>query len=181
MIATSAAKADEPCYPHVAFDATFYTQSTTAGSGLARHVSDGRGRLRVEIQQADNNQIGIVDYVHGNTTELVPAKQIAARTPVVPRQCMDEVSVKQDSTPIGAQVVDGHPCHGYERHQGLFTSRIWIGDDTHYMVHSDTYFQKDKSTFALKDWSAEQPSPNLFEIPANYQIVDLPVPTGGQP
>jgi len=178
LIATSAVRADDAVYPHGTFTATFDTQSTAAGVGAARHISDGQGRLRIEIQQPGNTQIGIVDYVKGFTTEIVPSKQIAVTTPVVPHQSMAEESVKRDGTPIGTKVIDGHPCHGYQRRQGLFTSDIWIGDDTHYMVHSDTYFQKDKSTFALRDWSDDPPSPDLFQIPPNFKVINLPPPKG---
>jgi hypothetical protein len=177
MVATSAARADLP-YPHGAFTATFDTDSTAAGIGAARHISDGQGRLRIEISRSGNSQIGIVDYVKGVTTEIVPSKQIAVTTPVVPHQSMSEESVKHDGTPIGEKVVYGHPCHGYQRRQGQFTSDIWIGDDTHYMVRADTYFQQDRSIFSLRDWSDEPPSPELFQIPQNYRVINLPPPKG---
>jgi len=181
LIAISAAKAAERPYPHGAFTATFDTESTAAGVGAARHISDGQGHLRIEIQQSGNTQIGIVDYLRGVTTAIVPDKQIAVCTPVVPDQCMAEESVTRDGTPIGTKTIDGHPCHGYQRRQGLFTSDIWIGDDTHYMVHADTYFQKDKSTFALRDWSDAPPSPDLFQVPPDYKTINLPPPKGGAP
>jgi len=179
LMATSIARAaDTVAYPHGAFTATFSTESTAAGVGAARHISDGQGRLRIEIQQPGGTQIGIVDYVKGVTTEIVPSKQIAVSTPVVPHQCMAEESVKLDGTPIGTKVIDGHPCHGYTRRQGQFTSEIWIGDDTHYMVHADTFFQNDKSSFTLRAWSDDPPSPDLFQIPADYKLINLPPPKG---
>lgn len=171
-------------YPKQVFDATYETKDTKIGNHSMRMVCDGKGHMRVESEAGGQKTVSIMDYPNKVCTTLIEAQHMAMRMPLTApqKQITDEASAKREGAKsLGAKVVNGHPCHGYESSQSGGTSRVWIGDDTRYLVRSETITPNGTIAMDLKAWSTAQPSADMFVVPAGYKEMKLPIGAGQMP
>ncbi|HEY9868126.1 MAG TPA: DUF4412 domain-containing protein, partial [Candidatus Obscuribacterales bacterium] len=151
-------------WPTKAFDATY--QSTAAGqTTVMRQISDGRGHMRTESSTPQGRVISIIDYPNKVVWSLMEAQKMAMKMPFNPNAAgpavRDAESARQyNSKPLGAKVIDGHPCHGWQTTVQGTTSESWIGDDINNLVYSVTSGPYGQSSMRLKSYSADQPSPS---------------------
>lgn len=176
--AVISALASEMKYPTQVFDATYETKDATSGSHTTRMISDGKGHMRVEAESSGQKATSIMDYPNNLCTTLIEAQHMAIKMPM--RQSgehiTDEASAKKaNAKPLGEKTIDGHPCHGYEHAGDGATSRVWIGDDIHYLVRSETITPNGTMAMDLKTWSSKAPSQELFLVPPGYKEMKMPV------
>ncbi len=159
------------------------------GRGTLRQGSDGKGHFFQETTAYNGNKdISILDFSKKKMTMLIPRESVAIPTKLPTRRSStiyDELRAKQlGAKPIGARAVEGHPCHGWKIVNAGITQQIWIGDDTKYMVRSESAGKSSKVIISLKKWSSRPPAASMFEVPANYKVValsDTPAPIAGMP
>ncbi len=158
--------------PHVAFDATYKLSQ----GGTMHMMSDGNGHIRTEMGAQAHNAINIVDYQNRTITVLMPERKTGMQMPMGAEHetVADEQSARShNATPLGAKVVDGHPCHGWQYSSPRGTTQVWIGDDIHFMVHTETTTPNHVSTLDLKEFSSAAPPAAAFAIPADYKIMSM--------
>jgi hypothetical protein len=172
-IGASAQAAD---YPTMTYDAT-YDLSGTSTKGTMRMASDGKGHMRTESLINGQKSVTITDYPAKMTTTLMEQGHMAIKTPMTdaPKASYDQdYSKRKDQKPLGAKVIDGHPCHGYESKDGATTSDAWIGDDIKYLVHSESKYPQGSTIMALKKFSSTSPSADAFVVPSGYKEMAIP-------
>jgi hypothetical protein len=109
---------------------------------------------------------------------VIPASKMIMRTPMTTLTTQPVITdvqsaQKQGAKSLGAKIVDGHPCHGFETSTKGVISQVWIGDDIQHMVHSDTTGPNFKSSMSLKTWSDKAPAPELFKTPVGYKEMSI--------
>ena len=177
-LATLAASAAELDYPKQVFDATYTSEDAKTGSHTMRMVSDGKGHLRMESNANGMKSTSIMDYPNKLCTTLMETQKMAIRMPLTTSrsQITDEASAKKENAKsLGQKTIDGHPCHGYESVEPSGTSRVWIGDDIHYMVRSESITPNATIVLDLKAWSTTPPSSDLFIVPSGYKEMKMPI------
>jgi hypothetical protein len=165
-------------FPKFSFDVT-YEVDGPFGKGSLRQASDGKGHFLHETTAANGKRdICLLDLANKKMTVLVPKEGVAIPTTMTERRSSliyDEERAKQKGAkPIGAKNIDGHPCHGWEINSAGNTENIWIGDDTKYLVRSESSNKVCKVVMTLKKWSNKSPAASSFEVPNNYKITKLP-------
>jgi Predicted periplasmic protein (DUF2092) len=173
-IGASAHAAD---YPTMTFDATYDLSGSSTGKGTMRMVSDGKGHMLTETVMKGQKTTTISDYLAKMTTTLMEQGHMAIKTPMtdMSKNTYDQdYSKRKDQKPLGAKVMDGHPCHGYESKDGATTTDAWIGDDIKYLVHSESKYPQGSTIMALKSFSGAAPAANTFAIPAGYKEMKIP-------
>lgn len=177
-LAALAATAAELDYPKQVFDAVYTSQDPKTGSHTMRMISDGKGHMRMETNANGMKSASIMDYPNKVCTTLMETQKMAVKMPLSTSkgQITDEASAKKENAKsLGQKTIDGHPCHGYEHSEANSTSRVWIGDDIHYMVRSEAVTPNGTMVMDLKSWSTAAPSADLFVVPAGYKEMKMPI------
>jgi hypothetical protein len=176
LCSTGAAMAQD--YPTATFDTTMNV-SSPEGSHDMRMVSDGKGRIRIEIDSPEGKIINIADYPGQNAYMVITSQKMAMKVPLdakkmhmVPDEGMIQ---RRNPTSIGTKVIDGHPCHGYRYTADGAVTEAWIGDDIHYPVETTSKGPEGVSRMHLRTYSAAAPAAQLFQVPADCQLMNLPV------
>jgi len=86
---------------------------------------------------------------------------------------------KYNAQSLGAKVIDGHPCHGWRSTSQGATTDSWLGDDIGFLVYSATASARGNTTMRLKSYSAAAPAAQLFTVPADYRVMNLPTSIPG--
>lgn len=177
-LACSATAALAQDYPTGTFDTTMDITSPE-GSHNMRMASDGKGRIRVEIDSPQGNIINIADYPGQTAYMVITAQEMAMKVPLDAKKMHivpDEGMVKrQNPTAIGTKVIDGHPCHGYQYTADGTVTEAWIGDDIHYPVETTSKGPSGVTKMHLRNYSAATPAAQLFQVPADCHLMNLPV------
>jgi len=153
---TTARAADVPTYAKKPFDVTM-TSKTPAGENTIRTSCDGKGHLRSEVDTAGQKSISMMDYPANTITSLLVAQKMMIKMPMPAQeeQITDADSAKKaHAKDLGSKVMNGHPCHGYEVKKDDTVTQTWVGDDIHYLVHSEMTSPKLKCVTDLKSYSA---------------------------
>ncbi len=164
-------------FPAEIFDATYKYINPGLGDSSMRMISDGKGHMRHEMTANGSKNVAILDYPAQTMITIMDAQHLAMKMPMKTNstKITDEASAKRaNAKSLGAKVMDGHPCHGYETKDGDTVSQVWIGDDIHYMVHSEVNTPSGKIVMALKSWSNAAPTASLFQIPTGCKVMDMP-------
>jgi YD repeat-containing protein len=165
-------------YPTMTFDATYDLSGSSTGKGTMRMVCDGKGHMLTETVTGGRKTTTISDYPAKMTTTLMEQGHMSIKTPMqdmTTKPSYDQdFSKRKDQKPLGAKVMDGHPCHGYESKDGTTTTDSWIGDDIKYLVHSESKYPQGSTVMALKTFSAAAPPPNTFAVPPGYKEMVIP-------
>lgn len=163
-------------YPKQAYDAT-YEMTGPQGKSEMRMASDGKGKTLTKTNSAGQQMRMIADFKSGVCTTLMDTAKMAttAKMTEANSQASDEnwYKKKKGVKQLGAKVVAGHPCHGYEYTESGTTSQTWVGDDCKIMVQSVTDTPKfGKTTMTLKK-IAGAPAATEFNasIPAGYKNI----------
>jgi hypothetical protein len=176
---TLAAIAGPSSYPTQVFDATYVTKNSQAGEGKVRMISDGKGHMRMETENFGQKTVSILDYLNNMATTVIESQKMIMKVPLKDSgpAITDEASAKKaNAKSLGAKVVDGHPCHGYETVQGSGKTDVWVGDDIHYLVRSETKTNEGITiSMDLKTYSTDAPSADAFKAPVGYKEMKLPV------
>lgn len=176
-ISTTIASAnDVPSFAKKPYDVTM-TNTSPTGDSTVRTSSDGKGHIRSEVETKGSKSISIMDYPAGTITSLMVAQKMMVKMPL-PKQEEPVTDVesarKAHAKELGAKVINGHPCHGYETKAGDAVAQTWVGDDIHYLVHSETTSPKIKVVTDLKSYSPKAPESSLFDIPPGYKEMKIP-------
>lgn len=162
--------------PKLVFDAT-YTSSNPAGSSIVRMISDGKGHMRTETVVNGSKMVSIMDYPAKSVFTIMDEQKMVMKSPLVssPDVHDDESAKKSNAKSLGAKTIAGHPCHGWEYKTPQGTTAVWIGDDTKYMVKSESIIANGmKSTTEIKSWSRTVPAGTQFTVPADYKMMVVP-------
>lgn len=176
MSTLKACAADVPTYAKKPFDVTM-TSKTPAGESTIRTTCDGKGHLRSEVNTAGQKSISLMDYPANTITSLLEAQKMMIKMPMPAQeeQITDAESAKKvHAKDLGSKVMNGHPCHGYEVKKDDTVTQTWVGDDIHYLVHSEVTSPKLKSVTNLKSYSTKAPEATFFDIPAGYKEMKMP-------
>jgi hypothetical protein len=173
----AAMAADDIQYPKQAYDATYNVTGST-GSYTMRMASDGKGHVRTENNMKTGKVISLMDYPGKTMTNAMEAQKMIMTMPLRPTAgTYDEAALKKNGAKsLGAKTMDGHPCHGWESTSTgavKTTTDSWIGDDTHYLVHSETTMPGGKQVMALKSWSDKAPA-DITDLPKGYKEMKMP-------
>lgn len=163
-------------YPKQVFDAT-YDLKSAAGDSVMRMASDGKGHMLTVTTANGMKTRSITDYPKMESVTIMDAAKTVVRTKLKgsPAVSSDPESMaKSGAKAIGTKNIDGHNCHGWESDKNGTKTTTWIGDDTHYVVHSDTVAAKYTSTMSLKSWSTKGPSADDLKVPAGYKEMNVP-------
>lgn len=174
-LCVSTAHAQE--FPKMVFDAT-YKAAGPAGDTAMRTISDGKGHLRQETSTHGMKIVSIVDYPAKTSYTIMEAQKLVYKTPLstqTPPDVHDDASAKKvGAKSLGAKVVAGHPCHGWEYKTSQGTSTVWRGDDTQYLVKSETVTPNGTMTMELTSWNTKAPAADAFKVPDGYTVSSLP-------
>jgi hypothetical protein len=146
-------------------------------------MSDGRGHMRTDSSSPAGKQITITDFKGQKIYMLMVDRKTVMQIPFNPQNqqmATDEAFMHQhNATSLGAKVIDGHPCHGWKYTIGDTTTESWLGDDIHYIVQARTTGPAGTSTMHLLSYSKAAPEPTVFQVPADYQQMNLPIGAAG--
>lgn len=164
-------------YPKQAYDAT-YEMVSPQGKTEMRMASDGKGKTLTKTNSMGQQVRMVADFKAGTCTTLMDTAKMAitAKMTEANAQGYDEnwYKKKKGVKQLGAKVIAGHPCHGYEYSESGTTSQTWVGDDVKIMVQSVTDTPKvGKTTMTLKK-IAGAPAATEFNasIPAGYKTMN---------
>jgi YD repeat-containing protein len=172
----SACAGDVPSYVKKPYDVTM-TSTTPAGPNTIRTSCDGKGHLRSEVDTQGQKTISLIDYPAMTVTSLIVAQKMMIKMPMPAQEdpITDAESAKKaHAKDLGSKVMNGHPCHGYETKKDDTTTQTWVGDDIHYLVHSELTTPKMKCVTDLKSYSDKAPEASLFDVPAGYKEMKMP-------
>lgn len=170
-----------------AYDATYEMQSP-AGTMIQRRITDGKGRIRMEMTMPQGQKMTTiydmpnqVSYMVIDQSRMVMKNKLDSKTgPKGPKMTSAEKAKEMGATPLGAKVIDGHPCHGFRHTSEGGTTEAWIGDDIGTLVFLTSNAPRaGKMTMKLKDYKASTPSDGLFQPPSGYQVMNMPGAMGG--
>lgn len=172
----SAALAQEG--PKMAFDATYESKSA-AGASTMRMISDGKGHMRTETTTNGVKSVSITDYPNHCVLAIIDAQKLVMKMPIRTSPETDihdaESAQKAKAKSLGARTIAGHPCHGWSSTSPTGSTDLWIGDDIHYMVKSESLLKNgQKVSTELKSWSAASPAPSEFKAPTGYKVTQMP-------
>ncbi|MDZ4833086.1 MAG: hypothetical protein SGJ27_04725 [Candidatus Melainabacteria bacterium] len=162
-------------YPKQKYDAT-YTMTGPQGASEMRMASDGAGKFLTKTKMQGQAYTSIVDYLKMTSTTLIEQSKMAMQTklPETSKYVGDESSVKKaGGKSLGARVVAGHPCHGWQYTSGGVKSESWLGDDVKIMVQSTTKAPGGTTVMTLKSVGGAPPA-SAFEIPKGYKMMKTP-------
>lgn len=162
-------------YPKQKYDAT-YTMTGPQGASEMRMASDGAGKFLTVTKMKGAGYTSIVDYLKMTSTTLIEQNKMAmqSKLPQSAAYVGDETTIKKaGGKSIGAKVVAGHPCHGWEYTNSGGKTEVWIGDDVKLMVQSTTNSTAGKTVMTLKSVAGVPPA-NAFDIPAGYKMMKTP-------
>jgi hypothetical protein len=174
--ACGVALAEDLQYPKQTFDAT-YDMTTPSGKSTMRMASDGKGHMRTETKTAAGKVISVTDFPARTVTTAMEAQKMIMKNKI-PQTSHNNVyddswAKRTGAKSLGAKTVDGHPCHGFESTNNGVTMQTWIGDDTHYMVHSECKLPNGLQVTALKSWSNTAPT-DIVSLPQGYKEMKMP-------
>ncbi|MBX9686853.1 MAG: DUF4412 domain-containing protein [Candidatus Obscuribacterales bacterium] len=152
-------------YPSKAYEATIENVS----SGSSSHTwSDGKGKMRSETMLAGVKRVSILDFNAKMMYSIDDQQKSITKMPLSEPVDQDPQTQWQE---IGSKVVEGHPCTGKrgKSKDGSLTE-VWTGTDTGCSVLVSS---NGKTIMKLKSWSAIQPNPSLFSLPAGYKTIDM--------
>ncbi len=162
-------------YPKQAYDAT-YEIVNPQGKSEMRMASDGKGLTLMKTENAGQKMRVIGDFKNGVSTTLMDTAKMAIKSKMMESAAgnYDESAFKKKGAKsLGAKVVNGRPCHGWEYTEAGSKSTTWVGDDCKIMVQSITETPKvGTTTMNLKKF-AGAPAASEFkaQIPSDYKIM----------
>jgi hypothetical protein len=159
--------------PKVAYQATYEMTSPGQPSMTNTSWSDGRGHTRTEQVVAGRKSATIIDFNAKVMYSVVDETKSVMKIP------LNESAWKYDPDymkrtgwqSLGAKVVEGHPCTGWQINTGGHLTQIWTGTDTDCTVLS---LQDGKPNMRLLSFQRTNPPAALFSIPAGYKLMDMP-------
>lgn len=174
-VVTTGAAGAAPVDNMKAYDAV-YEQSSPVGKLTMHQLCDGKGHLRTETEMSGQKTITILDFPNQVAITVMEAQKMYMKTPMTAeaKKSADPTGVTQNAKSLGVKVIDAHPCHGYESKAGDVVSLVWIGDDIHNVVRSESTSPHGKTTMALKRYSAAAPAQDLTIIPADCKEMKVP-------
>lgn len=157
------------------YDASYEVQSS-AGKNSLRMVTDGQGRVRNEMSTAAGKMTTIIDAPAKVMYSVMESQRMVTKMPYKEQPAVtDEQSAKAaNAESLGAKVIDGHPCHGWQTVNKDSTTESWTGDDIGCVVLSTTNGPGYSSTMRLLKYSAAKPSASDFAVPAGYKVMEMP-------
>lgn len=157
------------------FDATYDVQSA-AGKNTLRMVTDGQGHMRNEMATASGKVITITDIPNKVMYSVMESQRMVMKMPYQDApNITDEQSAKAvNAKSLGAKVIDGHPCHGWQTTQKDSTTESWTGDDIGCVVVSTTKAPGYTTGMKLVKYSPAKPSASDFVVPSGYKVMNMP-------
>lgn len=159
-------------YPKQKYDAT-YSMTGPSGATEMRMASNGAGKLLTVTKMKGNAYTSIVDYLKMTSTTLIEqGKMVMVNKLPESSAYVSEVNTvkKFGGKSLGAKVVAGHPCHGWEYTNSGATTETWIGDDVKVMVQSTTKAPSGNTVMTLKSFAGAPPA-NAFDVPPGYKTM----------
>ncbi len=158
-------------FPTGVYDATYACLDLgSVAEHPLRIISDGKGHVRCESIFDGKASITLWDYPKEKIFVLTESNHKGTEIEFSPSVLiMDESDLKRiKARPLGAKIIDGHPCHGYESRDGLIVFQSWLGDENHHLVLSEWASPGGNmgNAMKLKSWSTPNPLPSaeIFEI-----------------
>lgn len=164
------------------YDAT-YQMNFGGESYVQRRISDGKGRVRSELETSRGKMVNILDRKNNVSYTVIANKKMALKRPhdgsshkknknfVV---ADDQSAREAGAQPIGKKVVEGHPCHGYKYNHRGNVSEAWIGDDIGTLVLMTSDSPQGKVSMKLTSIKPFDGSSKWFSPPADYKVVSMP-------
>jgi hypothetical protein len=182
MSATVAAGAAD--YPSKSYDA-YYDRYSAQGNGDYHMASDGKGHQLIEVGQPtlERKQTTIIDFPKKRMVILLAQQKKAMVMPLNPAQNSADPDAKMKvlgAKPLGSKVIEGHPCHGWQYTERGNNVETWSGDDTGCTVQSEMTGPSGTETLHLRQYSANAPGPESFNIPPGYELVSAGQMFGSQ-
>jgi hypothetical protein len=176
------AGADEIAYPKQSYDVTYAVSRPVGGTADIREACDGKGHeLWCTPGPADYHHLYsvITDYLNKVQIILRPDKKQFTKISLDPNHFenrgFNKGLIQVTKTPgvkeLGAETVEGHPCHGFEVTHGDHILQIWIADEEKIVVRLVAAGPTGHAITLLKAWSTNPPA-SAFEVPADYKQVD---------
>ncbi len=162
------------------FEASYDVQSA-AGKTSMRMVNDGQGHMRNEMSTAAGKMISIIDVPNKVMYSVMESQRMVTKMPYKDSGTgvTDEQSAKAaNAKELGAKVIDGHPCHGWQTVSSGATTESWTGDDIGCVVLSTTKGPNYTSGMKLLKYSAAKPNASEFVVPSGYKVMEMPSGAG---
>ena len=178
LVLNQTAIAEDLLYPKRTYDALYEIKTEKMPTSTIRMGSDGKGLTLSESKSANQSTRSITDFPNKETITLIMSSKMLMRTPMTvntaPSLKNEDLGKQPGVKKLGAKVIDGHPCHGYESaKQAGSTTQTWIGDDTNFLVYSETTGPSFNSTMSLTSWSDKAPPPDDFKIPTGWKEMSV--------
>lgn len=161
-----------------------YSYSSKQGNGEYRMASDGKGHALIESNIGNITSTMIVDRPNKtcySITMMPGGQRMAMKTPYTEQSTAGstaEEMKKYNGKQIGARVVEGRPCHGWQYAVSGSNTESWIGDDIDFMVRSTTSNpQTGATTMVLKSFTPTAPAAAAFTLPAGVKVMDMSNPS----
>jgi hypothetical protein len=156
-------------YPN-AYESSYETNMEGLGTQKIHYLSDGKGHVRTETTDVlGQTSLVLMDYPqHTLTTTLDINGQKRFMKTALP-DYTGPAPFKQDAKDLGAKVIDGHSCHGYEKtYPNGQTSDIWVEDKTDCTILTESVGVQPKSTTRLKSYADKAPVFSM-DLPTDYK------------
>lgn len=155
------------------FDATYDVHSA-AGKTTLRMLTDGQGHVRNDMTTAAGKMISIIDIPNKVMYSIMESQHLATKLPYQDSGSItDEQSAKAaNAKSLGAKVIDGHPCHGWQTVNKDTTTESWTGDDIGCVVFSTTKGPNYTSEMKLVKYSPTKPGASEFAVPSGYKLME---------
>lgn len=168
-----AAVANEVTY-HKPYDCTY--DSTKNGVVSHQHcMCDGKGHMRVETETNGQTNLMLADYTDKSliVTYQLHGKNVFQKSHNDSPDYVPTAEQYKKWTPLGAKVVNGYACHGYEKSYPSGQKQTdWVADDTEAIVLSEAHGVQD-SVLELKSYSQKAPTFSM-ELPPGFVEQKLP-------
>lgn len=164
------------------YDAT-YEMNYGQRSFTQRRVSDGKGRMRSELDTKDGKMVNIIDKPGKTSYTIIESRKMAMKRSidglgtdkeknfvVADDKSASEVGAKS----IGKKLIDGHSCHGYRYTNRGKVSEAWIGDDIGTLVLMTSDSPEGKVTMRLVSYKPYDGESAWFKPPHDYKVVAMP-------
>lgn len=166
LLSSSLALAAAPTKP---FEAVIESYST--GAPIKTHIwNDGKGHQRSETAVSGINRVSISDFPNKMIYSIDDQRRTIT-TMAMNASNSDQPDPAIKWTPIGAKLIDGHPCQGKRGVVSGAQVEFWEGTDIG--GFSVAVVTNGKTTQKLLSWKPLAPNPSMFSLPAGYQKIDM--------
>lgn len=168
-------QSDKP-YPTAAYIAKYNYQAPGGAVMQQTWYSDGKGKLRLEVNNAPGSGATVIDYPNKSAFAILDQQKLVMKLPFdsspTSLYVNSYTAKEQGLQELGAKNISGHQCHGWKLPENRGGGNMWVEDGTGMLVESAQSLPNGEGRLTLIDSQMQDPSSTLFVAPANYKVLE---------